>query len=315
MFSIVAFTALCVTILNFALTFFEKWENVATERERNAYRQWLYNPTFGISLNSSWSRAFILVFERIFGERHFSWKCFRNSCIASFISLTLVAIIFYSLNQYLITSHLKHKWQTILTYIIFSLILNIIPDYLALFKTRFILNKIGSYNIDEKVPTLRIIAVDLLLNFIISSATFFLVFLITGLKFRRVYRIQGGLTNWKTVPPMTTDLEPFVYTIQWSTSEIFEGAVFLDNIFSIFFYSTFFTSASIWIFTFSGFLIKKIGHIDEKLKSFDIGRFIKKEMIEDKPIYCLGFVLVRLVGIPVVFIAVLSSIVFLYFHH
>jgi hypothetical protein len=41
----------------------------------------------------SWPATFAKVFDRVFGERHLSWKCFSRSCLATlFVTLTAVAV-------------------------------------------------------------------------------------------------------------------------------------------------------------------------------------------------------------------------------
>src|SRR4051794_10741672 len=38
----------------------------------------------------NWPDTFAKVFDRVFGEKHLSWKCFGRSCIATFVSLVII---------------------------------------------------------------------------------------------------------------------------------------------------------------------------------------------------------------------------------
>ena len=70
--------------------------------------------------------------DRLFGNKHFSWKCFARSSIFSIVVGTL------SLGIYLFFGHgiLEAALPTIFAWIFFS----IIPDYLNLGKTRYLIN-------------------------------------------------------------------------------------------------------------------------------------------------------------------------------
>jgi hypothetical protein len=39
-----------------------------------------------------WPRTFARVFDQAFGKHHFSWQCFKRSCLASLIAVMAVAL-------------------------------------------------------------------------------------------------------------------------------------------------------------------------------------------------------------------------------
>jgi hypothetical protein len=106
---IFAFTDTCVTIMAFILYLYERWEKFATEKDRDTFRRWLRQPTLGRAISSSWPRPFIASFDKFFGERHLSLRCFLKSCIASFAFVTIACILFYRWYPHLIE-------ETILTF-------------------------------------------------------------------------------------------------------------------------------------------------------------------------------------------------------
>jgi hypothetical protein len=72
--------------------FFERVEAVLTDNTKLEIAVWLLDrkklsPTF-----QSWPDMFAKVFDRVFGEKHLSWKCFRRSCLAT-VTSTLAAIV------------------------------------------------------------------------------------------------------------------------------------------------------------------------------------------------------------------------------
>jgi hypothetical protein len=73
---IFGFTGTYATILALIFYFYERWERFAKESQRTTFRNWLKQPSLGRTIISSWPRPFIASFDKIFGERHFSLRCF-----------------------------------------------------------------------------------------------------------------------------------------------------------------------------------------------------------------------------------------------
>jgi hypothetical protein len=303
MLDIFYFTGTWFTILGVIFYRYERWERFAKESDRDAFRRWLRQPTLGRAIPSSWPRPFIASFDKFFGEKHFSWRCFLKSCIASFAFAVLTCLFFYIWHHKSLYEALQentdNKWLLAIRFGTYPLILNFIPDYIALLKSRAIVYYLGTHNVGTKPPTIRIILFDLFINFIISSTALFLFCIMTG------YQIEDKQRFWiRPIPdPGMPDPplgEPFYLTIRYTVHDFFVGAVFFYNSFSIFFYSTFFTSVWIWSFVVAGFIIKLLRRIDERMKSLNFRRFVDEEAMNKEPIACYGYILTVKVAIPII---------------
>src|ERR1039457_6711472 len=72
--------------------FFERVEAVLTDQTKLEIAVWLLGVKVGQKVEP-WPDTFAEVFDRVFGKKHLSWKCFLRSSIASCaaIGLTLLA--------------------------------------------------------------------------------------------------------------------------------------------------------------------------------------------------------------------------------
>ena len=88
-----------------------------------------------------WPGTFVKVFDRVFGEKHLSWKCFWRSSLASLLSVVLVSIVLFFMQPGLfgmVWTNLRDHPEV---WIICVMIGNIVPDYLSLLESRFILRR------------------------------------------------------------------------------------------------------------------------------------------------------------------------------
>src|SRR5258706_12044093 len=72
--------------------FFKEVEDRLTDDTKLGIAVWL------VSLETqprlvSWAHAFATVFDRVFGARHFSWRCFGRSCLATYCSIVLITLV------------------------------------------------------------------------------------------------------------------------------------------------------------------------------------------------------------------------------
>lgn len=68
---------------------FDRAETVATEEAKQAVARWLRNLDPAGPLEW-WPATFAAVFDRVFGARHLSWRCFGRSCVASVASVAIL---------------------------------------------------------------------------------------------------------------------------------------------------------------------------------------------------------------------------------
>src|ERR1017187_3235924 len=111
--------------------FFERVESVLNEDTKLEIAVWLLGrKKFGPKVEP-WPDTFAKVFDRVFGRKHLSWKCFGRSSLASFVLASTMFLTF---------APFPDKWEYYLwpmTWII--VIANMLPDYCGLLMTRVVL--------------------------------------------------------------------------------------------------------------------------------------------------------------------------------
>jgi len=86
---------------------------------------------------SSWVPDFTSVFDRFFGKKHLSWKCFYRSAL---ISTFVLIVLFYLYDPIgMAGNEPNDKYKLLGLAIISALLLNVFIDYISLLETRVIL--------------------------------------------------------------------------------------------------------------------------------------------------------------------------------
>ena len=109
------------------------------------------------SVGGQASSSIVNVFDGLFCEQHFSWRCFRRSCLASLISVAVCILIMLSvvgtdslLNIYRNSlSSFGQRIQDVgfsfsaseylFWVLVIPFVMNLLADYLALYKTRLLM--------------------------------------------------------------------------------------------------------------------------------------------------------------------------------
>src|SRR5579862_9116840 len=72
------------TLAGIVWKFFERVEAVLTDQTKFEIAVWLVDLQPSHVFKPSWHDTFIKVFDRVFGSKHLSWKCFAQSACLSF---------------------------------------------------------------------------------------------------------------------------------------------------------------------------------------------------------------------------------------
>lgn len=166
---------------------------------------------------ASWSHHFCNLFDAIFGEKHLSWRCFVRSSIASVLAVLALYLLFAQVLGVLDERMLGELdlWQAILL----GAAINIIPDYISLFETRWLLKQF------ERVTSFPAQLLVLLGDLVLSGAIIW-----AGVT---VFHVARG-----AAPPGPVEM------------------LALFSIFSVFFYSTFLTSVWAWLYCASSWFMR-----------------------------------------------------------
>ncbi len=166
---------------------------------------------------STWSHHFCNLFDTVFGQKHLSLKCFIRSSLASLIVVFVLYFLFSSVLGVLGTRAFGE--MDLLQALLLGAAINILPDYLSLFETRWLLKRF------EKVTS-----IPGQLAVLVADAVFTGTIILIGIYLFQL--IRGD--------------EPL------SAVEILG----LFSVFSIFFYSTFLTSIWAWLYCLSTWFMR-----------------------------------------------------------
>lgn len=169
---------------------------------------------------STWSTHFCNLFDRIFGEKHLSLKCFRRSGIASLLAVLFLYLLFDLGGAF---AQRIPDDMTLLQVLFYGAAINILPDYLSLYETRWLLGKMRTVRSSSGQVLL------LLLDLLISGAIITLA----------IFAYQ-----WLFLPE------------QLSITEMLA----LFSVYSVFFYSTFLSSVWSWLYFLSTWLMRLFAH-------------------------------------------------------
>ncbi|MEM1131005.1 MAG: sel1 repeat family protein [Pseudomonadota bacterium] len=167
----------------------------------------------------TWSAQFCRLFDAFFTERHLSFKCFWRS---SLFSIAAVIGLYFLLDRVLGVLDFRaggriELWQALAI----GVAVNIIPDYLSLYETRWLLGRFARV---RSVPgQLGILALDAVFTGAI---------------------IWGGITAFQFA--------------RGDAPVPLPEMLFLFSIYAIFFYSTFATSVWAWLYCLSSWLMRGV---------------------------------------------------------
>lgn len=193
----------------------------------------------------------------MFGQKHFTWRCFVRSCLASFLSVFAVSLLWWILRpadfySFLHGAELRDSWWFFLA---FLLITNVIPDYFSLLESRYVIKRISQSSSYFQV-------VLWLLGDLIITATIAVVSFSIAIACYNEYVIRlfsEGL--WKEfLKGIHMVIELGIPLLPVNERDVTPG---------LFFYSTFFTSAWVMLHLLSMFLIavsNVVGRFTSKLK-------------------------------------------------
>lgn len=246
---------------------FEQAEKVVSSATKAAVSRWLLNldPAGAVT---GWPATFATMFDRVFDERHLSWRCFSRSCIASLVSVVVVTFLWGALRPSQFTSFFTMYirsddigWKTIAVFLI-TAIFNLIPDYLSLIETRYIIQHINRTH--STIHILAFLTIDFM-----ATATIGFGAIVGGL----ILITKGNI-------PVTELISTFIeYALPLSVWET--GSMSLG----IWFYAAFFTSVWVWLYVLSGSVVRLLEYLGVGINRL---KFVLD--VENKPLRSIGFI-------------------------
>ena len=202
---------------------FELGERLASQRFKDDLSKWLL--TFDVQKAKALPEGTQGLFERIFGERHFSLKCFVRSVAFSLGAMTFIGILVFMIDpkgafEMLRNIFLGQKacyrypgvircddfydWVKVILWLPWSILI----DYLSLFKTRIILELLARLRHNSNLIALPILGIDFMVYKLIFSVGFLLmtsVFLV----------IAAPTVSWFAVMQQSFQIQTVIHDHLW----------------------------------------------------------------------------------------------------
>jgi hypothetical protein len=250
----------------------EKAENALSENARQRVVRWLQEADYTAALKSM-PAQFVTMFDRVFGERHWSMKCFLRSCVASVCSVTLAYALCRSLGFTLAGEVAANLTPATAAALLFAaLTFNAIPDYLSLLETRWLLGVA-----QRRLRTSWILGADILMTSVIFAVFTLAVLLVLTFT---VFKGAG-----------VGDQSDAYF------AGMFLGLVISDPVVPIaVLASTFFTSVWLWLYALSVPFSRLLLRMNSGL-----GFLLKVTDVEEQPFRSMGFTSVVLVSLLFLF--------------
>ena len=271
----------------------DKAEEAVSPTVRRSASAWLRNvdPKSHVA---RWPSLFAAAFDKLFGERHWTWRCFRRSAVASLLSVGVLSWLYWSVNGYLGWDLVDGRPASLgesLPYIAMWGAWNLLPDYLSLLQTRWVLRRL------EARGSAALVVVDLVITAFIAIAGH-LLFMFGQTIFALAVSLSDPSSFHDVVSSFSGDFE-------WWLDHI-RDLVTLDSTstpltLGIFVYSTFLTSVWLWLYLAAGAAVRVAG-------GFNVGlRWLRGFTdLDEQPFRSLGFAailittLIFLAGIPLI---------------
>jgi len=302
-------------------TFFGRVEAVLKDQTKHEIARWLRFRNFetGLLVEENWPATFAKVFDRVFGEKHLSWKCFGRSCVATLAScLMCFAIAIKDIDR---IGDVRLVWQMAIVAIAMSTLGLFIFDYVSLLETRYLLSLMKRLESFTSIASLLI--VDLILTGVTGVAP--------SLAIAGPRMFSNALHDWSVLrhaktspkPERTSEIMAHIHYLQGQlipgskdfpivSAKIkaeFEELSISDAArdragLAIFWLPTFFTSVWLWLYVASGLLLKFARRFDKFFLWFNA-----KADIEQKPLQAIGLVAGGIVALLYWAWAVVSTVI------
>jgi hypothetical protein len=263
--------------------FFERVEAVLTDQTKLEIAVWLLGVKVGQKVEP-WPDTFSGLLNRVFGSKHFTLRCFLRSSVLSMAVSLLVSGIVYGFTP---DSDLPMSsfWYGSLLWIVLSLFANVIPNYLALLETRYVLRWLTHWR--SNTGTIALLVLDRYLTLVTATA---------GAGASIVVFTFLIMTRFRQHPSVLTALTDFILTfVSTGFQNLIKGWTMPVAGYAHrpeLFFPAFFTSIWLWLYAGSGFLLKAA-------RRFDLGFdwFNRHFDIEKKPLQSIGLVAGALVAV------------------
>ena len=267
------------TLAGLIWKFFQTVESVLKDTTKLEIADWLLGVRLLGPDAASWPQTFTKIFDRVFGEKHLSLKCFARSCLASFCTFSLVLLLDLTIYDpgflYEIRRTLSREGFLLgllggVCWFACCVVATFIPDYLMLLKTRFTLHLMAKSQ--NSILWILLLIADTIGTLIASL--YFVGTVLAGAFIIGLDSVRGN-----SLGEAISGVGPLLFL------RIFQHHRYGRNYFIPFLYASLFSSIWLWLYVGAGFLLKAARRIDVGFNWFS-----RKFDIEHKPLQSIGLV-------------------------
>jgi hypothetical protein len=126
-------------------TIFSRVDDVSNAPLKAKFAAAIYSQSRS-NVGSRWPTFFNAMFDDTFGHRHLTIKCFLRSCLASLYFIWILFALWSVVDPRGLAglTAMFSDWQDLLLVLMIPIVINFIPDYLSLLKSRAILRKLST---------------------------------------------------------------------------------------------------------------------------------------------------------------------------
>jgi hypothetical protein len=245
---------------------FDKAEAAMSTQSRDRLSSWL-RQSDARTLIESIPAQFLVLFDRLFGERHLTWRCFARSAIASTLMVWIVSLL------WAVRHPPPSVWgaaELLFNMTVVAIVFNLVPDYVSLLETRYLLSRA-----ERSGRIWMLLLVDLLATGFLGFGGYLAGYLAFGGSPERSWSFVWQLVSFR--PILSYDLSG--------------GAVYNLPL-GFYFYSTFFTSAWLWLYALSVLASRVLVRMNQ-----GVGFLLRATDVEYQPFRAMGFVSVSIASL------------------
>lgn len=268
---------------------FERLNTVATDPLKERVSAWLKNEKG--TPNSTMAHTFADLFDKVFTTRHFSWRCFFRSCIASLASIAVVTVIRCAIYHDFGDYFGGFGSRTSIFFLIIVLVLNLGPDYCSLLESRWVINRIRNA---DAIQTIAWLTLDLIATPLIWSSAFVLVNVIALLFYwdSTLSEVGGFVAHIPSHLWLSLKAK-----LEWPSDMLFP-------MLGVSLYSTFFTTLWVWLYVSSRALFRLLDCLKINLSA--VSRYLD---VDTEPIRVIGFLITVLITAMSLIIAIIDWLI------
>ena len=232
---------------------FDKLDKALQDERRESAKRLLLFLTFRSRSIINWPTILGFALDGFFGRKYLSWRGFFKSCILSLVAVAILTIIWLAtkFNPRELEAMGSNLSKEYLTFIIVPIFYNLLPDYISLIKTRYIIRLFGRSYEESASKNFTIFILDLITTFLIAAVSYLLFWFLFLENTERSQRMH--VINNRTGQIVGDYTLVYHYNALSSIGSIVRFSAMLG----IYFYSTFCASFIVWLFASAYFFYVK----------------------------------------------------------